>query len=142
MHTETIEAVRLGRYGALLTAGEAEIEADTGGEARTDALGPIGLQLSAVAACLMHTIETLAPRHDVRIDGVAMSVSGDWDETEGLQRVGYHIVLQTDAPAGSVEALHHEVQHHGAVCATLRRTVPIAGLMRRTETAGAGNVEA
>lgn len=142
MRTETIEAVRLGRYGTLLTAGGAEVEADTGGEARTDALGPVGLQLSAVAACLMHTIETLAPRHDVRIDGVAMSVSGDWDETEGLRRIGYHIVVQTDAPAASVETLHEDVRHRGAVCATVRRAVPIVGLMRRTEPARAGNVEA
>jgi uncharacterized OsmC-like protein len=100
------------------------------------------VQLSAVAACLMHTIETLAPRHDVRIDGVAMSVSGDWDETEGFQRIGYHIVVQTDAPAASVEALHEDVRHHGAVCATVRRAVPLVGLMRRTEAARAGNVEA
>lgn len=142
MHTETIEAVRLGQYGTLLTAGEAEIEAATGGNARTDTLGPVGLQLSAVAACLMHTIETLAPQHDVRIDGVGMSVSADWDETAGLQRIGYHIVVQTNAPAAVVEALHEAVKRHGTVCATIRRTLPITGLLRRTEAAGAGNVEA
>lgn len=142
MHTETIEAIRLGRYGTLLTAGEAEIEADTGSGNRPDALGPVGLQLSAVAACLMQTIDALAPRYAVRIDGVAMSVSGAWDEDAGLSRIGYHIVVQTDAPTDAVEALHQEVQHRGAVCTTLRRAVPIAGLMRRTEPAGARHVEA
>jgi uncharacterized OsmC-like protein len=142
MHTETIEAVRLGRYGTLLTAGEAEIEADTGGGNRPDALGPVGLQLSAVAACLMHSIDALAPRHAVRIDGVAMSVSGAWDEDAGLSRIGYHIVVQTDAPTDAVEALHRDVQQHGAVCTTMRRAVPLAGLMRRREPAGARNVEA
>lgn len=142
MHTETIEAVRLGRYGTLLTAGEAEIEADTADAGRTDAFRPVGLQLSAVAACLMHTIDMLAPRHGVRVAGVAMSVSGDWDEGEGLRRIGYHIVIETDAPAAALEALHDDVRRNGAVCTALRRAVPFAGVLRRTERAGLGNVEA
>jgi hypothetical protein len=36
----------------------------------------------------MHTIDRLARRHGVRIDGMAMSISGEWDETTGLQRIG------------------------------------------------------
>lgn len=131
VHIESIQAVRLGPDGVRIMAGEADIDVSTAGPARPGTLDPIGLQLAAVAGCLMHSIETLASARGIRLDGVEMSVSAERDgDGSALSRIGYHIVLHSDAPAAAVEGLHELMRQGGSVCATIRRAVRLDGVMR------------
>lgn len=136
MHTETIHALRLGRYGTLVVKDGAEIEVDTGPEAREDAFGPVALQLAAVAACMMRAIDEMAPSHGVRLDGVDLALGADCEETPpSLVRIGYVITVHTDADIDRLEDLHEAVRDAGLVCRTLRRAVPLEGMLRRADPA-------
>lgn len=134
MHTETVHALRLGRYGSLIVSGEAEIEVDTGTEPRSDSFGSVELQLAAVAACMMQTIEKLAPSHGVRLDGVDLAVAADCEDTPpAILRIGYVVTVHTDAETAQLEALHDALHEAGVVCRTIRRAVPVEGVLRRAE---------
>jgi uncharacterized OsmC-like protein len=136
MHTETIHALRLGRYGTLIVKDGAELEVATRSEETDNAFGPVALQLAAVAACMMRTIEDVAPSHGVRFDGLDVALGADWQEAPpGLVRIGYVITVRTDADADRLDDLHEAVRSAGAVCCTLRRAVPLEGVLRRADPA-------
>jgi uncharacterized OsmC-like protein len=136
MQTETIHALRLGRYGTLIVKDGAEIEVDTNFDETVNAFGPVALQLAAVAACMMRTIEDVAPSHGVRLDGLDVALGGDWQEAPpSLVRIGYVITVHTDADADRLADLHEAVRSAGVVCSTLRRAVSLEGILRRAEPA-------
>jgi uncharacterized OsmC-like protein len=143
MHAESIQAVRLGHGEARIMGGRAEIEANSGSDARPEVFGAVGLQLAAVAVCLMHQIEEIAPNLGIKIDGVEMSVSADYDSHgTSLSRIGYHIVLRTGASPAQIETLHDGLRSGGSICATIRRAVRLDGVMRAAGTNAHGRIEA
>lgn len=143
MHAESIQAVRLGHGEARIMGGRAEIEANSGSDARPDTFDRIGLQLAAVAACLMQQIDEIAPSLGVEVDGVERSVSADYDGNgTGLSRIGYHIVLRTGASPAQIETLHDGLRSGGSICATLRRAVRLEGVVRAARATGRGRREA
>jgi uncharacterized OsmC-like protein len=131
MHIESIQAIRLGPDGVLILAGEADLEASIGNAPRPGTLDPIGLQLAAVAASLMRAIETTALARGIRLDGVEMSVSAERDGHDGtLSRIGYHVVLRSNASPAEIEALHELVRQGDEICAVIRRAIRLEGVMR------------
>jgi uncharacterized OsmC-like protein len=132
MHTETVHALRLGRYGTLIVKNGAEIEVDTNSEDTENAFGPTALLLAAVAACMMRAIEGVAPSHGVRLDGLDIALGADWEEAPPrMVRIGYVITVHTDAEADRLADLHEAVHTAGAVIGTLRRVIPVEGMLRR-----------
>lgn len=128
MHIESIQAIRLGPDGVLILAGEADLEASIGDAPRPGTLDPIGLQLAAVAASLMRAIETTALARGIRLDGVEMSVSAERDGHDGnLSRIGYRVVLRSDASPAEIEALHELVRQGDEICAVIGRAIRLEG---------------
>ena len=143
MHAESIQAVRMGHGETRIMGGRVEIDVNSGSDARPEAFDRIGLQLAAVAACLMQQIDEIAPSLGVEVDGVEMSVSADYDSLgTGLSRIGYHIVLRADASPAQIDTLHDGLRSGGSICATLRRAVRLEGVIRAAKATGRSRREA
>ena len=64
-----VHARRIDAHGSLATAKQAEVTLDTDLAGRRDAMNPVELLLSALAACMLKGIERVTPMLHFQIDG-------------------------------------------------------------------------
>ena len=64
-----VHARRTDAHGSLAVAKEAEVVLDTDPAGRRDAMNPVELMLSALAACMLKGIERMIPMLMFQIDG-------------------------------------------------------------------------
>lgn len=69
-----VSARRIDGHGSLATAKQAEVVLDTDPAGRQDAMNPVELLLSALAACMLKGIERVTPMLKFRIDGAEVSL--------------------------------------------------------------------
>lgn len=126
-------AHRVDGHGSLAVAKDAEIVLDTDMAGRRDAMNPVELLLSALAACMLKGIERVTPMLQFQLRGVEVSLEGiRQDAPPKLTLIRYQIVVDSDESDQRLDLLHRNVLKYGTISNTLAGAVPLeGGLIRK-----------
>lgn len=129
-----IHARRIDRHGSIATAKQAEITLDTDLAGRTDAMNPVELLLSALAACMLKGLERVAPMLKFQFDSAEVTLEATrQDAPPKLTEIRYEIFIGTTEPDQRLDLLHRNVLKYGTISNTLGPAVPLVGTLRRKE---------
>lgn len=131
-----VHARRIDAHGSLAVAKEAEVTLDTDLAGRRDAMNPVELLLSALAACMLKGIERVMPMIHFRLRGVEISLHGvREDSPPRMVAIDYEIVVDTDETDQRLELLHKNVRRYGTISNTVAEAVRLEGSIRRAAAA-------
>jgi uncharacterized OsmC-like protein len=127
-----VTARRLDATGSLATSHGAEVRLATDMEGRMDALNPVELLLSALAACMIKGAERVCPTLKFQLDGMTVALEADrQDSPPKLTAIRYQITVATPEPDARIELLHRNILKYGTISNTLAAAVPLTGTIRR-----------
>lgn len=127
-----VTARRTDSHGSLAKAKQAEVVLDTDLAGRQDAMNPVELLLSALAACMLKGIERVTPMLKFRIDGAEVSLEAvRQDAPPKLTLIRYEIVVDSDESDQRLDLLHRNILKYGTISNTLGGAVPLEGTLRR-----------
>ncbi len=127
-----VTARRIDGHGSVALAKEAEVALDTDPAGRRDAMNPVELLLSALAACMLKGIERMIPMLQMQIDGAEVSLTAvRQDAPPKLVAISYEIVVDSPETEQRLNLLHRNVLKYGTISNTLSLAVPIEGVLRR-----------
>ena len=127
-----ITARRLDGTGSLSTAHGAEVRLATDTEGRKDALNPVELLLSALAACMIKGAERVLPTLKFQLEGMSVALQADrQDAPPKLTAIRYQITVDTPESDARIELLHRNILKYGTISNTLSAAVPLTGTIRR-----------
>lgn len=127
-----VSARRLDATGSLATSHGAEVRLATDMEGRKEALNPVELLLSALAACMIKGAERVSPTLKFQLDGMSVSLVADrQDAPPKLTAIRYEIVVDTPESDARLELLHRNILKYGTISNTLALAVPVTGTIRR-----------
>jgi uncharacterized OsmC-like protein len=127
-----VTARRVDAHGSLATAKQAEVALDTDLAGRQDAMNPVELLLSALAACMLKGIERVTPMLNFQIAGAEVSLEAvRQDAPPKLTRIRYEIVVDSDENDQRLDLLHRNILKYGTISNTLTAAVPLHGHLRR-----------
>ncbi|MGO4908920.1 OsmC family protein [Pseudorhodobacter sp. W20_MBD10_FR17] len=127
-----VAAHRVDSHGSLARAKEAEIVLDTDMAGRADAMNPVELLLSALAACMLKGIERVTPMLQFQLRGVEVALEGiRQDAPPKLTLIRYQIVVDCDESDQRLDLLHRNVLKYGTISNTLAGAVPLEGTLVR-----------
>lgn len=131
-----VQARRTDAHGSLAIAKEAEITLDTDLAGRRDAMNPVELLLSALAACMLKGIERATPMLKFKIDGAEVLLEAiRQDAPPKLTLIRYEILVDSTESDQRLDLLHRNILKYGTISNTLSAAVPLEGkLRRRTES--------
>ncbi|GHF72992.1 OsmC family protein [Seohaeicola zhoushanensis] len=132
MQEYRIHARRIDEHGSLAVAKEAEVALDTDLSGRRDAMNPVELLLSALAACMLKGIERVTPMLDFRIDGAEIQLEATrQDAPPKLTHIRYEIVVDSAETDQRLNLLHRNILKYGTISNTLSGAVDLSGSLRR-----------
>ncbi|WP_442771593.1 OsmC family protein [Paenirhodobacter enshiensis] len=127
-----VHARRVDAHGSLAMAKDAQITLDTDLSGRRDAMNPVELLLSALAACMLKGIERVTPMLQFHIDGVEIALEAvRQDAPPKLTLIRYEIVVDSPESDQRLDLLHRNILKYGTISNTLREAVPLEGTLRR-----------
>lgn len=127
-----VSARRLDASGSLAASHGAEVRLATDMEGRKEALNPVELLLSALAACMIKGAERVSPTLRFQLDGMSVSLVADrQDAPSKLTAIRYEIVVDTPESDARLELLHRNILKYGTISNTLALAVPLTGTIRR-----------
>lgn len=127
-----VHARRIDAQGSLALAKEAEVKLDTDLAGRRDAMNPVELLLSALAACMLKGIERVAPMLHFQLDGAEVQLQAiRQDAPPKLTLIRYEIVVDSSESDQRLDLLHRNVLKYGTISNTLSASVPLEGTLRR-----------
>lgn len=127
-----VTARRIDAHGSLATAKEAEITLDTDPAGRRDAMNPVELFLSALAACMLKGLERVTPMLGLQIDGAEVRLEAiRQDAPPQLVLIRYEIVVDSPESDQRLDLLHRNILKYGTISNTLAAAVPLEGGLRR-----------
>ena len=127
-----VRAHRIDAHGSLAAAKEAEVTLDTDLAGRRDAMNPVELLLSALAACMIKGIERVTPTLRFQFDRVEVKLEADrQDAPPKLVAIRYEIVVGTTESDARLDLLLRNILKYGTISNTLAGTVPMTGTIRR-----------
>ncbi|KFI25596.1 OsmC family protein [Paenirhodobacter enshiensis] len=127
-----VHARRVDAHGSLAMAKDAKITLDTDLSGRRDAMNPVELLLSALAACMLKGIERVTPMLQFHIDGVEIALEAvRQDAPPKLTLIRYEIVVDSPESDQRLDLLHRNILKYGTISNTLREAVPLEGTLRR-----------
>jgi len=130
-----VSARRIDAHGSLAETKEARVEIDTDPAGRRDAFNPAELLLAAVAACMLKSIERVAPMLKFDLRGVSVRVHAvRQDAPPRLTSIDYVLEIDTDETDRRLELLHTNVRKFGTVSNTLRDAVRLEGVILRKDS--------
>jgi len=131
-----VQARRTDAHGSLAIAKEAEITLDTDLAGRRDAMNPVELLLSALAACMLKVIQRVTPMLKFKIDGAEVLLEAiRQDAPPKLTLIRYEILVDSTESDQRLDLLHRNILKYGTISNTLSAAVPLEGkLRRRTES--------
>jgi uncharacterized OsmC-like protein len=123
---------RLSTHGSVATTKCAEIPLDTNLDGRDDAFNPAELLLAALSACMLKSIERVAPILKFDFSGVAVRIHG-WRQNSPprMDRIEYTVWVDTDEPDRRLELLHENVRKFGTVFNTVSAGCELKGQLLR-----------
>jgi uncharacterized OsmC-like protein len=102
-----VHARRIDAHGSLATAKQAEVTLDTDLAGRRDAMNPVELLLSALAACMLKGIERVTPMLHFQIDGAEVRLEAvRQDAPPKLTLIRYQIVVDSAETEQRLDLLH------------------------------------
>lgn len=127
-----VHARRIDAHGSLALAKEAKVTLDTDLAGRRDAMNPVELLLSALAACMFKGIERVTPMLTFQIDGAEVSLEAvRQDAPPKLTLIRYEIVVDSAETDQRLALLHRNVLKYGTISNTLSGAVTLEGTLRR-----------
>jgi uncharacterized OsmC-like protein len=127
-----VQARRIDAHGSLAVAKEAEVTLDTDLAGRRDAMNPVELLLSALAACMLKGIERVTPMLHFEIDGAEVTLEAiRQDAPPKVILIRYEIVVDSTEPDQRLDLLHRNVLKYGTISNTLAAAVSLEGSLRR-----------
>lgn len=127
-----VSARRLDATGSLATSHGAEVRLATDMEGRKDALNPVELLLSALAACMIKGAERVLPTLKFQLDGMTVNLVADrQDAPPKLTTIRYEITVATAESEARLDLLHRNILKYGTISNTLTGAVALTGTIRR-----------
>jgi uncharacterized OsmC-like protein len=132
-----VQARRIDGHGSLARAKEAEVVLDTDLFGRRDAMNPVELLLSALAACMLKGIERVVPLLHFQLDGAEVSLEAiRQDAPPKLTLIRYQIVVDSAENDQRLDLLHRNILKYGTISNTLAGAVPLEGTLIRAAGRG------
>jgi uncharacterized OsmC-like protein len=132
-----VRAHRIDAHGSLAVAKEAEVTLDTDLSGRHDAMNPIELLLSALAACMLKGIERVTPMLKFQIDGAEVRLEAvRQDAPPKLTLIRYEIIVDSPETDQRLDLLHRNILKYGTISNTLSGAVPLQGTLRHASGRG------
>jgi uncharacterized OsmC-like protein len=129
---------RVDAHGSEASCKAASIRLDTDLAGDPGAFNPAELLLAALSACMIKSIERVAPILTFRLRGVEVRVHGvRQDVPPRMESITYEIVVDTDESDRRLAVLHENVKKYGTVFNTIAPGTAISGTMRRAEPGSA-----
>lgn len=129
-----VHARRIDAHGSIAKAKEAEIALDTDLAGRRDAMNPVELLLSALAACMLKGIERVTPMLHFQIEAAEVRLEAErQDAPPKLTGIRYEIVVKSDETDQRLDLLHRNILKYGTISNTVSAAVPLDGTLRRAE---------
>lgn len=130
--TYTVDARRIDAHGSAAACKDATITLDTDLAGRVDAFNPAELLLAAVGACMLKSIERLAPMLQFTLQGVSVTLTGvRQDVPPRLESITYEIRVDTEEPDQRLALLHTNVRKYGTVSNTVSPGTDMQGTLVR-----------
>lgn len=127
-----VHARRIDAHGGLAVAKEAEVVLDTDLAGRRDAMNPVELLLSALAACMLKGIERVTPMLSFQLDGAEVQLEAvRQDAPPKLVLIRYQITVDSPESDRRLDLLHRNVLKFGTISNTLLAAAPLEGSLRR-----------
>lgn len=127
-----VTAHRIDSHGSLARAKSAEVTLDTDLAGRPDAMNPVELLLSALAACMLKGIERVTPLLHFQLEGAEVSLEAiRQDAPPKLTLIRYHIRVDSAESDQRLDLLHRNILKYGTISNTLALAVPLEGQLSR-----------
>ncbi|WP_338721891.1 OsmC family protein [Devosia sp. XK-2] len=127
-----ISARRIDAHGSISGVREAQVSLDTSLEGREDALNPVELLLSALAACMIKGVERAAPMLGFDFSGVEVRLEAErQDSPPMITAITYELIVDSPEPDRRLELLHTNVRRYGTISNTLAASTSLGGSIRR-----------
>jgi uncharacterized OsmC-like protein len=127
-----VAAHRIDSHGSLATAKDAEVVLDTDLTGRRDAMNPVELLLSALAACMLKGIERVTPMLRFELQGAEVALEAiRQDAPPKLTLIRYQITVDSPETDQRLDLLHRNILKYGTISNTLAGAVPLEGTLRR-----------
>jgi uncharacterized OsmC-like protein len=127
-----ISARRIDAHGSISGVREAQVSLDTSLEGREDALNPVELLLSALAACMIKGVERAAPLLGFDFSGVEVRLEAErQDSPPMITAITYELIVDSPEPDRRLELLHTNVRRYGTISNTLAASTSLGGSIRR-----------
>lgn len=123
---------RVNAHGSIAKCKGAEIVLDTDLTGRSDAFNPAELLLAALSACMLKSIERVAPMIHFQYRGAEIHVHGiRQDVPPRLSHIDYEIIVDTEEDDHRLALLHDNVRKFGTVFNTIAPGTELKGTLRR-----------
>lgn len=127
-----VSARRTDSHGSIAMAKSARVTLDTDIGGRDDAMNPVELLLSALAACIIKGIERVAPMIHFRFEDVEIEIeAARQDVPPKLVSIHYRLLVRTSETDQRLELLHTNVRKYGTIYNTLASTIALSGTIGR-----------
>lgn len=132
-----VHARRIDAHGSLAVAKEAEVTLDTDLAGRRDAMNPVELLLSALAACMLKGIERVTPMLAFQLDSAEVKLEAIRQSAPPkLTLIRYEIIVDSPETDQRLDLLHRNILKYGTISNTLSVAVPLEGTLRRASSRG------
>lgn len=129
-----VHASRIDGHGSLAVAKQATVTLDTDPAGRNDAMNPVELLLSALAACMLKGIERVSPMLNFQFAGAEVRLEAvRQDAPPKLTLIRYEIVVDSAENDQRLDLLHRNILKFGTISNTLSDALPLEGTLRRTK---------
>jgi uncharacterized OsmC-like protein len=127
-----VEAHRVNAHGALATSKAAEIELDTDPAGRADAFNPAELLLASLAACILKSMERVAPMLHFELDSASIEIRGVRQHNPPrMISIDYVLIVETQETDQRLDLLHKNVRKYGTISNTVAAATELNGTIRR-----------
>jgi uncharacterized OsmC-like protein len=127
-----ISARRIDAQGSISGVRDAQVVLDTSLDGREDALNPVELLLSALAACMIKGVERAAPMLRFEFAGVEVKIAAErQDSPPQITAITYELIVDSPEPDRRLDLLHTNVRKYGTISNTLAASTSLSGTIRR-----------
>lgn len=132
--TFDVTARRIDAHSSSAHCKGADITLDTDLAGCRDAFNPAELLLAALSACMLKSIERVAPILNFQLRGVEVRVHGiRQDVPPRMESIDYEILVDTDEGEHRLDLLHDNVRKYGTVFNTVAPGTTLNGVLRRAD---------
>jgi uncharacterized OsmC-like protein len=130
--TFQVRAVRVDAHGSEVNCKQASLIADTDLAGRVDAFNPAELLMAALSACIIKSIERVAPILKFQFRSVEIELNGvRQDAPPKMESIQYQIWIDTNETEHRLELLHDNIRKYGTVFNTLVSGTQLNGELQR-----------